>query len=311
MIILASTLVLLLDAQDAAPAATATPESCELTDNACKARLFIAKAAKAPPAERAVYLFTAHRSYVALFARTGEARHLCAARLNFERSIAVAGLSAQQRASFEKARGGLEALEHQHSVQCETPRKRVRGQPARVSRAPLPASAETEVPVALLGPEVEPPAPVGLLEVPADRGQARPVAAEPVRGTPRAELTPRPPVYGRPLVIAGGTTLGVGLALMGVAGYAGGRAASVSRSAFEDYQQGHGRGDADALAAQNALRREYDRWLPVAVSTAVVGTTAVLIGAVLTRVGVRRMRQGPARTALVPVPGGLAIHARF
>ena len=56
---------------------------------------------------------------------------------------------------------------------------------------------------------------------------------------------------------------------------------------------------------------EKQLFYQVAVSTAVVGTTAVLVGAVLTRVGVRRMRQGPARTALVPVPGGLAIHARF
>lgn len=55
-------------------------------------------------------------------------------------------------------------------------------------------------------------------------------------------------------------------------------------------------------------RCEYHRWLPVKVA----GTLgAVVVGAVLVSLGVRRLKNQPSRMALVPAPGGLAIHARF
>lgn len=316
MIALASTLTLLLAAQDVTPASgtSTTSSTCELTDNACKALLFIEKAAKAPPAQRALYLFTAHRSYVALFAKTGEARHLCAARVNFDRSLAVAGQSDPQRASFEKSRAELEGLERLHGARCEASRKRSKVPSTKVAQAPpveaAPASVadSSEVVAALL--EVESPAPDGLLEVPAARTREVPARAAAVEA-PTVAVPRRASVPGRPLVIAGGTTLGLGLALAGIAGYAGSRASDASRKAFANYEQNQGMGDVDALAEQAKLRREFDRWLPVALSTAIAGTTAVIVGAVLVRVGVRKMRQGPSRAALVPVPGGLAIHARF
>jgi hypothetical protein len=326
MTALASTLTLFLAVQDAMPAATTTASStCELTDNACKARLFIDKAAKAAPPQRAMYLFTAHRSYVALFAKTGDARHLCAARMNFDRSLAVKGQSDQQRASFEKSRTELEALEQKHAPRCEVSRKRNRPRPEKVAEAvspepvgtapagPEPTSAAPEkareVATAMLDAGPELPAEAGLLDVPTARTELRPVRAVPLEVPKTAFLRPAR-VPGRSLVIAGGTTIGLGLALTGVAGYAGVRVADASRRAFDNYEQVQGQGDADALATQASLRRDFDRWLPVTVSTAVVGTTALIVGAVLVRMGVRRMRD-PLRAALVPVPNGLAIHARF
>lgn len=308
---LAGILAMLLVAQDVTPSESAASPgpTCELADNACKARLFIEKAAKAPPSERAVYLFTAYRSYVALFARTGDARHLCAARTNFDRSLAVVGQSEQQRASLEKSRGELEALEQKHDVRCEAPRRRKRTQSAEVAEAPAALLTREPRSVVLVGEESEAPVPEGLLEVPGERAMPRPAPA--IVEARQVEVPRRASVNGRPMTIAGGVTLGLGVGFVAVAGVTGSWAASASRKAFDDYEAGHGRGNVDAMAAQAELRRQFDRWLPVAVSTAVVGTTAVLVGAVLVRVGVRRMRQGPVRTALVPVPGGLAIHARF
>ena len=316
----ASMLTMLLAAQDVTPAATTSAaRTCELTDNACKALLFIEKAAKAPPTQRALYLFTAHRSYVALFAKTGEARHLCAARVNFDRSLAVAGQSEQQRASFEKSRVELEGLEQRHGARCETSRKRSKVASTKVAQAAVPAPLSETAPTplvdasevaVLLGAEAESPAPDGLLDVPAARTTQVPARAAAVEA-PTIAVPRRTSVPGRPLVIAGGTTLGLGLALAGIAGYAGSRASDASRKAFANYEQNQGMGDVEVLAEQAKLRREFDHWLPVALSTAIAGTTAVIVGAVLVRVGVRKMRQGPSRAALVPVPGGLAIHARF
>lgn len=328
MTVIASTLSLLLAAQDATPAAPAPSSSCELTDNACKARQFIEKAAKAQPPQRALYLFTAHRSYVALFAKTGDARHLCAARVNFDRSLAVKGQSDQQRASFEKSRAELEALEQKHAPRCEASPKRTRPRPEKVAQAvgpgpaaasapAVPAAATTAAPddtreenTALLSARSESPVTDGLLDVSVARVSLRPARATALE-IPKVVNPRQTRVPGRPLVIAGGATLGLGLLLSGVAGYAGARVADVSRRAFDNYEEARGQGDAEALAVSADLRRQFDRWLPVTVSAAVVGATAVIVGAILVRVGVRKMKQEPSRAALVPVHGGLAIHARF
>lgn len=244
--------------------------------------------------------------------------------MNFDRSLAVKGQSDQQRASFEKSRAELEVLEQKHAPRCEAPRKRNRPRPEKVAEAVRPESVGTvtagpeptsaapekdrEVATAMLDAGPELPAEAGLLDVPTGRTELRPARAVALE-VPKASAR-RAPKPGRPLVIAGGTTLGLGLVLTGVAGYAGVRVADASRRAFDNYEQVQGQGDADALATQASLRREFDRWLPVTVSTAVVGTTALIVGAVLVRMGVRKMRD-PLRAALVPVPNGIAIHARF
>jgi hypothetical protein len=323
MSVLIGSLYLLLTAQDVQPAASPAPlrTPCELTDNACKAEEFVEKSQRAAPALRATYLFGAHRSYLAAFAKTREPRHLCAARKSLDRSLAVPGQSAKQLAGFQAARPELEALEQKHAIRCDTKR---RARPEVPAVAQNVAATPTQVPAE--APAVAPqPEPEGLLAVPvvasSDRVIRRVSNLQPVDVTRPVdtEQSPGPIVAprryaakpGRPLIIAGGTTLGLGLALVGVAGYAGSRVADSSQAAFDLYEQSDGLGDADSLAAQASLRREFDRWLPVTVGTAIAGTTAVIVGAVLVRVGVRRMKQDPSRAALVPVPGGLAIRARF
>ena len=202
MIVINGALTLLLTLQEAAPTDTATRSPCELTDNACKAKLFIQKSTKAPPLRR----------------------------------------------------------------------------PAPDLRPEEHALAASHRPVQTAQPEG--PATPGRTSMP-----------------------------GRPMIIAGGTTLGLGLVLTGVAGYAGSRVAEASRASFDLYDQNQGQGDAEALAEQTQLRNTFHRWDPVTIGTTIAGSAAVIVGAVLVRIGVRRMQ--PSRTAVVPVPGGLAIHARF
>lgn len=312
MMLLVGSLTALLAVQDATSAApTTTRAPCEPTDNACQARVFVAKSTKAPPAQRALYLFTAHRSYLALFAQTGKLPDLCAARKNFDRSLAVKGQSEKQRASFEASRTKLEALEKQHGGRCNSkPRKGP--EPTAVAQTAISPPVEAPVSVAstiLLVAEPEPTELGELLRVPPSRTLRRPVPQpQPAERSTSPRTTSGP---GRPMVIAGGTTLGIGLVLTGIAGYAGWRVADASGASFDLYDETHGQGDADALAREADLRREFGRWIPVTVGTAIAGSTAVIVGAVLVRMGVRKMRQGPSRAAMVPVPGGLAFRARF
>jgi hypothetical protein len=50
---------------------------------------------------------------------------------------------------------------------------------------------------------------------------------------------------------------------------------------------------------------------PQTLALALAGGATVVVAAVLLSVGGRRMARTASRTALVPVPGGLAFHARF
>ncbi len=314
MIVITGALTLLLTLQEAAPADTAARSSCELTDNACKAKLFIQKSAKAPPAQRALYLFTAHRSYLALFAKTGQVRDLCAAREALDRSLAVPGQSAGQLASFEGSRAELEALEKQYNARCgakhrKAPASTAAGPIAATTTRPTPEPEPAAAPEGLLAVPTAPlrrPVPDLRPEEPALAASPRPVRAVQPEGPYKPGRTSTP---SRPMLIAGGTTLGLGLVLAGVAGYAGSRVAEASRASFDLYDQNQGQGDAEALAEQTQLRNTFHRWVPVTIGTAIAGSAAVIVGAVLVRIGVRRMQ--PSHTAVVPVPGGLAIHARF
>lgn len=284
---------------------------CELTDNACKARQFIDKSRTAPPGARALYLYTAHRSYLALFAQSGKVQDLCAARASFDRSVGVQGQSEGQRASFEAARAELEALERQFGARCGVAAKRRKRVEATPVAALTPdASAGEDEPPPLLAERVEPGE--GEQADPRDtRAPARvprPLLHDaPERPTPAKPL--RPP--GRGLVIAGGTTLGLGLVLGGLAGYAGSQLAGLARASQDLYENARGQALPNVVDEDSHLRGTYRQWLPVTVAATIAGTSALVVGAVLVRLGVRRHKDGPSRTALVPVPGGLAIHARF
>ena len=122
--------------------APAEAPTCELTDNACKAQQFIDKSRTAPPGARALYLYTAHRSYLALFAQSGKVQDLCAARASFDRSVGVQGQSEGQRASFEAARAELEALEQQFGARCGVTAKRRKRVDATPVAARTPAAGE-------------------------------------------------------------------------------------------------------------------------------------------------------------------------
>jgi hypothetical protein len=305
MISLAATLLLALQA---APA-----PGCEVTDNACKAREFIDKARTATPAQRAMLLFTAHKSYLALFAQTGKVADLCAARASFDRSLGVKGQGDSQR--IEKARAELEALEQRHGARCSTAtrrRKPIEATPIVLTNTPVVESPpvdppETDAASSQLAvrsgpaPIVPVPPPAAVRSAQLDQRGDLPARAESLRSRPQA----------RPMLIAGGTTLGVGLVLAGVAVYGGAQLSAIARENRVLFENALGRAYASVLPEDARLRGEYHRWLPVTVATTIASTSAVVVGAVLVSLGVRRLKNQPSRAALVPTPGGLAIHARF
>lgn len=331
MIVITWSLAALLVLQ--APAATPT---CELTDNRCKALLYIKRAKEAPTVQqRALYLHAAHRSYLFLYDRTGDQRDLCAARRMFDRSLAVKGLPADQRASFEAARKDLESRERNAGGRCASAAKGPsKKEPPLVAAVSAPGVAETPqevdsdgasviasdtAPVEPLAKreraaEAEPHAEVVLPLDPANRepdaGALLPVMGRsppPMRRTPPLEER-RP---GRGLAIAGGVGLSVGLGLTGVAGYMGGRLGETVREARALDAMVEGYATADQLAKDAALQQDYRRWGPPTLVLALVGGTTLVVSAVLLGVGSRRMLKAASQTALMPVPGGLAFHARF
>lgn len=309
MIDLAAALTVL--ALQAAPAAA----TCEVTDNACKAQQYIVRArAVKNPQQRALLLHTAHRSLLASFAETGKPRDLCRARAAFDDSLAVRGQGEEQRASFERARGELEAVEKRHAVRCaktSRPRKQddAATTPATTTNAPtIPEPPESN---SVPAPGLVAPTPrlaEGPFVVhPADPQPAATSDASPPE--PGAKPRRLPPGHG--FYIAGGTTLGVGVVAVGVAIYAGAEVAGLTHQIREFYDFSGGEGTDSTQLIDARLREERGRWVPVAAGATIAATMAVIVGAVLVHLGVRRAKASSPRTSLVPAPGGLAIHARF
>lgn len=320
---LACALSALLAWQGATPAATAaTGPECDLLDNRCKADLFERKAARAAtPAQRAVYLHVAYRSHFAVFEKTGDIRELCAARRLFDASLAVEGQPAGQLAEFERRRGELESNEREHRAHCGSTAKRRARIPALLASRPAPQEppgAAIPIGVGLLHAprSVEEPA-VDLMPVSSGRPSAtsvRPtletttVSSNEQRPAPLPSPKPGP---GRPLVIAGSVVLGFGVSLAGVAGWAGGTALAAHREGVKLHAAVDGRPDNAAVTRDAGLERQYLTLRPVAIGTAVAGGVAVLAGAVMVAIGVRRLAWTPSGVAVLPAPGGLFIHARF
>jgi len=346
MIVIACSLAALLALQEASPPATSLGK-CDLLDNRCKAKLYEKKAAIAgTPKLRGVYLFVAHRSYLALYERAGDTRDLCEARRLFDASLAVKDQSAGQLASFEALREELESHEREARVRCVSPGKRPqKKEPPIVAEATTKPSARAprarEV-VTSIAPEsaaavaaaVAPSStsvvafagtpvpgesqPVTDVVVPAPTSAETllPVTARQVATRPTAQpgdtiavvSEPRP---GRRLMITGGVTLGVGLALSGVAGYMGGRLMQTNRDAAALLGMIDNFATDEQLARNAELNRDYRRMGPQTIALALAGGATVVVAAVLLGVGGRRIARTASRTALVPVPGGLAFHARF
>jgi hypothetical protein len=344
MIVIACSLAALLALQEASPPAT-SPGKCDLLDNRCKAKLYEKKAAIAgTPKLRGVYLFVAHRSYLALYERGGDTRDLCEARRLFDASLAVKDQSAGQLASFEALREELAVHERERGVQCASPGKRPEkkappivaeaaakpgakpGARAPRTREVAPESAATVAAVApaftsvdgvagTLAPDGSPPLIEVAVPAPASTGVLLPVTARQVEKATAQPGDSIPVVSevrpGRRLMITGGVTLGVGLALAGVAGYMGGRLMQTNRAAAALLGMIDNFASDEQLARNAELNRDYRRMGPQTLALALAGGATVVVAAVLLGVGGRRMARAASRTALVPVPGGLAFHARF
>ena len=121
----------------------------------------------------------------------------------------------------------------------------------------------------------------------------------------------RQPPPGRRLVIAGSVSLGLGLVITGVAGFMGGHMINNWRESRR-LHAGAGSYGTDTESKQDvALAKEYDRLRIPTITTAVIGASTVIVGAVLVGVGAKRLARLTSRTAILPMPGGVAFRARF
>lgn len=317
---------------------------CQRDDNACKARRHERRAeAAATPEDRAYYLHLAHRSYLFSFDRSRDPADLCAARRNFDASLAVEGQSMKQRESTVAVEKDLQAREGAAHTSCR--RQDRKSQRARTSEpstriaAASPDELRSDLPVhaQAVGTNVTPGDldelrrdPLRAQAVEKAQGDSAAPLAEPLAATQAPAIraaTPSDPVptdalmpvslrrasprSGRGLVIAGGASLGVGLALAGVAGYLGGRTLDARRQAAALGGTVDGYADDAQLAQDQQLTRDYEQRGTQTLALALAGGTTIVVAAVLLGVGGRRMARVATRTSLAPVPGGLVFSARF
>jgi len=323
----------------AAATPPATTDDCPLTDNRCKARRYERRAAKAPNAtQRANYLYNAARSYVFVFDKTDDALDLCEARRAIDASLAVRDQPPAQRAIAAAMRDDLAARERQEAVTCKNVvrRRRIKStdvplvarraaphtppalpadpvQTAGVRDEATPSSTVEREAVLPLDSDVgEPPRamvrrpsePV-LMPVSGSRGRA--LTAQGVRAGDHAS-EPHP---GRGLLIAGGVTLGVGVALTAAAGVMGHRMIETRQQIFALDKSIQGYATMDQAARGDALIGDLEAMRPRTLALALAGGAAVLVAAVLASIGGRRIARAASRTALAPAPGGIVFHARF
>lgn len=308
---------------------------CEPTDNRCKAELFVRRAKEAKNDEqRALYFNVAHRSYLALFDRTGDERQLCAARRMYDKSVAIKNQPAGQRASFEALLGDLTTRERKAGGRCGSAPKRPQAdapllaakEQASAVSAGNTSSGETTPASTSSGETATPPAAAHSADARPEKApgmvavlEPMPASREPVdallpvsrRPKPSSVNTTTPPRPGRNLVIGGGVTLGLGLVLAGVATYTGADMLETRREARLLQNMVDGYATDDQLAQDATLRHDYRRLGPPTLALALAGGASVVVGAVLLGVGGRRMARAPSQTALIPVPGGVAFRARF
>lgn len=311
-----------------------TTADCTPTDHGCKAKRSEQRAASAiKPDERATYLRSAHLSYVFLFEKTGNGLDLCSARRTFDESLAVKDQSADERARTQKHRKDLVALERKAGTSCKSMVKQRRvsrsDAPPVVARTTSPKAPSVDSPVHTTELTSEPPPPLASAATPESppvpEPSPSPSALPSSVNNPRPDATlmqiptrrapPRPhtdgPRPGRGLVIAGSVTLGAGVVLTGVAGRMGRRMNETRQEYFTlvDSVAGFATSDQDAKAG--GLFRDYNEMRTQALALGVAGGTTIILAAVLAGLGGRRMARAASRTALVPVPGGLALHAQF
>jgi len=297
---------------------------CPLEDHRCRAERSERRAASPTltPDQRASFLHSAHRSYLFLFDRTGQARELCDARRTLDASLAVEGQSVEQRQRHEAGHAALASLEHTHAAQCgpaAKSRPRKGSNPVQVAvsmTAPTSAKAVKDSPPPFLTSTIPPKS------APSSSERTSPTTS-PSSSVPSGPVDALMPVPqrraptggerrpGQRLVIAGGVVLVAGLALTGAAGYLGQRMVETRRKVYDlhDTVDGFATNDQDSTAG--GLYRDYLAMGRQTLGVALAGGTTVVIAAVLAGVGGRRMARAASRTSFVPTPGGLAFHARF
>ena len=112
-------------------------------------------------------------------------------------------------------------------------------------------------------------------------------------------------------MLAGGVTLGVGVALTTAAGFMGRRMVDTRREIVALGNSVDGYATTDQNTQDDALRGDYRATQTRTLALALAGGATVLVAVILTSIGGRRMARAASRTALVPAPGGLVFHARF
>lgn len=304
-------------------AAPVDPSTCGASDLRCTGQANLDAARLATSSEqRAKHLYRAHRAYLAL-ADNGptpqRVSDLCRAQqlLKQARKLSPTEMNPRLVSSAAETEAKFKAT----GIECQ-PRKRndlptharVAATTALNPEPPplLPAGPRTTAGTAEDSPmpasspaSIAAPAPIAFED------KLLPVIARPTTATPSRDQPQQRPRNGRGLMIGGGATLGVGLALSGVAGYLGGRLLATRRDSEALRDAIDKFATTDQATTDQALTRDYERLAPAALTLALVGGVSVIVGAVLVGVGGHRLARVASRTAVIPLPGGLAFHARF
>ncbi|MBK6845943.1 MAG: hypothetical protein IPG88_27360 [Gemmatimonadetes bacterium] len=325
---IASPALHLLAALAIATSPPADPSTCAADDLQCSAPAFAAAARRATSdAQRVQYLYFAHRAYLALSDKPPKgrvaSRDLCQAHRLLEQALALPETPLRGRI-VDSERETLARLTTK-KVQCKAPKPGNKDRPIVAAAAPpgelrsdaatdepstIPAgiAAEPQTDDAVAAPRLAdldgwPPTTVQ----PEPDTDLMPVAARHLQ-TERPASSPRP---GRRLVIAGGVTLGVGVALTTAAGLMSRRMVDTRREIVALGNGVDGYATTDQNTQDDALRGDYRATQTRTLALALAGGATVLVAVILTSIGGRRMARAASRTALVPAPGGLVFHARF
>lgn len=300
------------------------PATCGASDLRCTGQANTDAARLATSSEqRAKHLYRAHRAYLALADSGPEPQRvqdLCRARqlLKQASKLPAPELHARLVASAAETDAKFKAT----GIEC--PRRKRGDVSTSIAAAPLdpppllPVEPKTAgatesgqsgtEPTLAASASTTASAPSSLVPPSADL-----LPITPRRGAPatphRQELQPTHP--GRGLLIGGGVTLSVGLALTGAAGYMGGRLLGTWRDSRTLHAEAGPLGTEDQAARDAELASDYQRLRAPTLAMAVVGGTTLVVGAVLVGVGARRFARVTSRAALLPMPGGLVFRARF
>jgi|JI6StandDraft_1071083.scaffolds.fasta_scaffold02799_2 hypothetical protein len=327
---IASPALHLLAALAIATSSPADPSTCAADDLQCSAPAFAAAARRATSdAQRVQYLYFAHRAYLALSDKPPKgrvaSRHLCQAHRLLEQALALPETPLRRRI-VDSERETLARLTTKQ-VQCKAPRPGHKDRPlvaAADSPAELRSDTATDEPSTIPAGMATEPQTDDDIAVAASRLadlDGRPTTT--VHSEPHADLMPVParrvnterpasaPRPGRGLVLAGGVTLGVGVALTTAAGFMGRRMVDTRREIVALGNRVDGYATTDQNTRDDALRGDYRATQTRTLALALAGSATVLAAVILSSIGGRRMARAASRTALVPAPGGLVFHARF